>query len=112
MKFQTKLWKRSAKSYATTIPHALLFLINDEKRYNVVWNYEEKLEKWSVEFKEGKQKNTKFTTTLWKRSQRSYATTIPLSVLILMYENKNYVLEWEFEKKIGKWIITLKEVKQ
>ncbi len=110
MKFQTKLWKRSAKSYATTIPHALLFLINDEKRYNVCWNYEESIDKWSVEFKE--KSNQKFTTTLWKRSQRSYATTIPISVLILMYENKNYELEWEFNKNLKKWVVTLKEEKQ
>ena len=110
MKFQTKLWKRSAKSYATTIPHALLFLIEEGKRYNVLWQYEANLAKWSVEFVESKEKegNRRFLTTLWKRSQRSYATTIPISVLIMMDEDKKYVVEWEFNKKIGKWVINLK----
>ncbi len=53
MKFETKLWKRSEKSYATTIPHlALLNLDVENKKYNVVWEFNEKAGKWCIGFEE------------------------------------------------------------
>ena len=99
MKFKTKLWQRSEKSFATTIPQALLFLLDPNKRYNIEWSYDLKSKKWSIDFLETGVKTEKkamtFKTALWKRSQRSYATTIPHSVLLHMDEDKENHLEWE-----------------
>ena len=52
----------------------------------------------------------KFTTKLWKRSQKSYATTIPHVVLLTIDEQKDYEVEWEFDKVINAWTIRLREV--
>jgi hypothetical protein len=54
MNLVTKLWQRSQRSYATTIPHfALLNLDLPEKKYKVIWQYNEKIGKWTIDFKEG-----------------------------------------------------------
>ena len=52
MKFKTKLWKRSQKSYATTVPHIVLFTLDESKKYKVVWEYDKNLGKWTVDFVE------------------------------------------------------------
>lgn len=52
MKYNTKLWKRSNKSFATTIPHPVLFMIDESKDYNVEWNYDPVSKKWSIDFSE------------------------------------------------------------
>ena len=51
MKFHTKLWKRSNKSFATTIPHIVLLTMDENKDYEVVWEFNEKLQKWTAELK-------------------------------------------------------------
>ena len=113
MRFRTKLWQRSRQSFATTIPQALLFLLDPSKKYNVEWVYDIKHKLWSIDFietnKKTKQEKAKFSTILWKRSQRSYATTVPHAVLLHINEDKKHELEWEFNKKLEKWTITLKE---
>ncbi|MFC1691104.1 hypothetical protein ACFL0W_02880 [Nanoarchaeota archaeon] len=53
----------------------------------------------------------KFNTKLWKRSQKSYATTIPQIVLLSIDESKEHKVIWEFDKNSGKWTIKLEEVK-
>ena len=111
MKFRTKLWRRSEKSFATTIPQAMLFLLDADKKYRVEWIFDAKQGKWYVDFLEAKGKSkAKFSTILWKRSQRSYATTVPHAVLLHMDEDKEHVLEWEFDRKLQKWTVSLKEV--
>jgi hypothetical protein len=53
MNLETKLWPRSQRSYATTIPHlALLNLDLPNKKYKVIWQYNEKVKKWTVSFEE------------------------------------------------------------
>lgn len=54
MKFKTKLWKRSNKSFATTIPHIALLTMDESKDYDVVWEFNEKIQKWTVSLKETK----------------------------------------------------------
>jgi len=56
MKFKTKLWKRSKKSYATTIPHIVLLAMDESKDHDVVWEFNKKLNKWTMELKEKKVK--------------------------------------------------------
>ncbi len=52
-KFKTKLWQRSQKSYASTLPHlALLNLDIENKKYKVIWEFGDKIGKWTVSFKE------------------------------------------------------------
>ena len=48
MKFPTKLWKRSQKSFATTIPHVALLGIDESKPHKVVWEYDQASGKWTV----------------------------------------------------------------
>ena len=112
MKFDTRLWRRSEKSFATTIPQALLFMVNPEKKYNVLWQYDASSQKWSidiVESDEKKEQKTLFKTSLWKRSQSSYATTVPQAVLLHIDEEKTYKVTWEFDKKLQKWTTALQE---
>ncbi len=52
MKLETKLWKRSQKSWATTIPHPLLYNLDMEKEYKVIWQFDDKIGKWTVSFEE------------------------------------------------------------
>ncbi|MFT4343834.1 MAG: hypothetical protein ACMXYE_03735 [Candidatus Woesearchaeota archaeon] len=59
MKFKTKLWKRSEKSFASTIPHIALLSIDESKDYDVEWEYNEKLKKWTFELKEIKKSRQK-----------------------------------------------------
>lgn len=59
MKFLTKLWKRSLKSFATTIPHVALFQLDDSKRHEVVWEYNSEIGKWTIDFKQIEEKPKK-----------------------------------------------------
>jgi hypothetical protein len=54
MKFKTKLWKRSEKSFATTIPHIVLLSMDESKKQDVIWEYDPKLGKWTLEVKQSK----------------------------------------------------------
>lgn len=54
MKFKTKLWKRSQKSFATTIPHIALLAMDEEKEYDVVWEFDKDSGKWTLELVEKK----------------------------------------------------------
>jgi hypothetical protein len=52
-----------------------------------------------------------FETTLWKRSQRSYAITIPhFALLNLDVKNQRYKVIWEFNERVGKWTVSFEEV--
>ena len=59
MKFSTKLWKRSQKSFATTIPHVALFQLDESKKHEVVWEYNSEIGKWTLDFVEVSEKNKK-----------------------------------------------------
>ncbi len=53
MKFETKLWQRSQKSYASTLPHlAVLNLDVENKKYKVIWEFSDKTGKYTVSFEE------------------------------------------------------------
>ena len=57
MKFRTRLWKRSNKSFATTIPHIALLSMDEDKNYDVVWEYNEKLKRWTIVLNEKENKS-------------------------------------------------------
>lgn len=50
-----KLYKRGS-SFETTIPMPLLFKINKSKKYEVIFKYDAKKDKWYLEFKERNKK--------------------------------------------------------
>lgn len=104
MKFSTKLWQRSPKSFATTIPQVALFQLDLSKKYSVIWDFDQKNEKWTVSFSE-KKTTARIKTKLWKRSQRSFATTIPYAAIFTLDENKGYDLVWEYDTKLKKWTL-------
>ena len=53
MKFKTKLWKRGKMSFATTVPHIVLLNLDPEaKDYRVIWEFNEKIGRWTVGFEE------------------------------------------------------------
>ncbi|MBU2617727.1 MAG: hypothetical protein KKI07_03520 [Euryarchaeota archaeon] len=53
MKFRTKLWKRGRMSFATTVPHIVLLNLDPRKKdYNVIWEYDEKINKWTITLEE------------------------------------------------------------
>ena len=49
--FRRKLYKRGS-SYETTIPMPLLFALNKNKKYNVVFAFDEQANNWSIKFEE------------------------------------------------------------
>ena len=50
-----KLYKRGS-SFETTIPMPLLFKLNKSKKYEVIFKYDSKKDKWYIDFKERKKK--------------------------------------------------------
>lgn len=53
MRFKTKLWRRGNISFASTIPHIVLLNLDVEnKQHNVIWEFNEKIGKWTVSFEE------------------------------------------------------------
>jgi hypothetical protein len=53
MNFETKLWKRSARSWATTIPHVCLLNLDlENNKYKVIWKWSVKAGNLTVEFEE------------------------------------------------------------
>ena len=46
-----KLYKRGS-SYETTIPMPLLFTLNEKKKYNVVFLFDDDANKWYLKFEE------------------------------------------------------------
>jgi hypothetical protein len=52
-----------------------------------------------------------FETALWKRSQRSYGTTVPhLALLNLDVKNKKYKVIWEFNERVVSGLFHLKQL--
>ena len=51
--FKRKLYRRGS-SFETTVPMPLLFDLNPDKKYSVVFKYDGKAKKWYVEFEEVK----------------------------------------------------------
>ena len=56
MDFKRKLYRRGSSS-ETTIPMPLLFGLEENKKYYVVFKLDKKLNKWYIEFEELKKKN-------------------------------------------------------
>lgn len=53
VEFKRKLYKRGS-SYETTIPIPLLFALDKEKKYNVVFLFDPQANKWYIKFEEVK----------------------------------------------------------
>lgn len=51
VEFKRKLYKRGS-SFETTIPMPLLFAIDKSKRYNVIFMFDHKANKWYLKFEE------------------------------------------------------------
>ena len=49
--FKRKLYKRGS-SFETTIPKPLLFAMDEKKKYNVIFSYDEASNKWYIKFEE------------------------------------------------------------
>lgn len=56
MEFRRKLYTRGS-SYETTIPRALLFSIDKQKKYEVVFVFEPTSNKWFIEIKDRETEN-------------------------------------------------------
>ena len=51
IEFKRKLYKRGS-SFETTIPMPLLFALDKNKKYNVVFAYDQESNKWYIKFEE------------------------------------------------------------
>ena len=51
VEFKRKLYKRGS-SFETTIPMPLVMLLDNKKKYNVVFAYDEEANKWYIKFEE------------------------------------------------------------
>ena len=51
VEFKRKLYKRGS-SYETTIPMPLLFALDKNRKYNVVFSFDEESNKWYIKFEE------------------------------------------------------------
>ena len=56
VEFKRKLYKRGS-SYETTIPMPLLFALDKNRKYNVVFSFDEESNKWYLKFEEVETKN-------------------------------------------------------
>ena len=56
MEFKRKLYKRGS-SFETTIPMPMLFALNKEKKYNVIFAFDSEANKWFLKFEERRVKN-------------------------------------------------------
>ena len=54
MEFRRKLYTRGS-SYETTIPFPLLFSLDKKKKYETVFTYEPKTDKWFIKLEEAKE---------------------------------------------------------
>ncbi|MBU2617365.1 MAG: hypothetical protein KKI07_01630 [Euryarchaeota archaeon] len=53
MGFRTKLWKRGKMSFAATVPHIVLLNLDPEsKKYNVIREYDDRSDRWTVSLEE------------------------------------------------------------
>lgn len=55
MEFRRKIYTRGS-SYETTIPMPLLFSLNKRMKYEIVFSYEPKMDKWFIRIEEAKEK--------------------------------------------------------
>ena len=55
VEFKRKLYKRGS-SYETTIPMPLLFALDKNKKYNVIFSYDDSANKWFIKFEGGENK--------------------------------------------------------
>ena len=53
MEIRRKLYKRGS-SFETTIPMPILFALDKNKKYNVIFKFNSKTNKWYLEFEEVK----------------------------------------------------------
>ena len=51
VEFKRKLYKRGS-SFETTIPMPILMLLDKNKKYNVIFAYDEEANKWYIKFEE------------------------------------------------------------
>ena len=51
VEFKRKLYKRGS-SFETTIPMPILMLLDNAKKYNVIFAYDEEANKWYIKFEE------------------------------------------------------------
>ena len=51
VEFKRRLYRRGS-SFETTIPMPLLFALDKNKKYNVIFAYDEESNKWYVKFEE------------------------------------------------------------
>ena len=51
LEFRRKLYKRGS-SFETTIPMPLLFALDQNKKYNVVFSFDADANKWFIKFEE------------------------------------------------------------
>jgi hypothetical protein len=49
IEFKRKLYKRGS-SFETTIPMPLLFSLDREKKYNVIFKFDSKINRWYLDF--------------------------------------------------------------
>ena len=54
--FKRKLYKRGS-SFETTIPMPMIMLLDKNKKYNVIFAYDEEANKWYMKFEEQGGKN-------------------------------------------------------
>ena len=110
MKFKTRIWKRTANSFAVTVPNVALVHVDVDAKNKVLWEYNKKSKKWTFQIHSQSIKRkspSQIITSLWKRSQRSFATTIPQVVLLHIDVKKKYDVVWDFDLNNDVWIIEI-----
>ena len=101
MRFYTKLWKRTEKSYATTIPNIVLLSLKN-KEITLNWTFHHKNKTFTASLS----KKSVIQTKIWKRSQYSFATTMPKLALLLIDPKNKYNVSWAFVKE-NTWKVKL-----
>lgn len=110
IKFRRKLYTRGS-SYETTIPLPLLFKLDiTQKKYFVLFQYNQTKEKWYITFEEESEskvtaKPSEFRRKLYTRGS-SYETTIPMPLLFkLNLPHQKYIVLFVYEEAQDVWSI-------
>jgi len=103
-----KVYRRGS-SHETTIPQALLLIINPDKKYNIVFKYELEKNRWYLEFEEIGQNTEKTSPGIIKRKlysrTGSFETTIPRTLFLTLDPEKKYYILFKRDSEINKWYI-------
>lgn len=107
VRLSRKLYKRR-HSWEATIPMPLISLLDRSKKWDVLYKYDNKVKKWFLSFSEHKKvkkdENKAIRRHIYVRGS-SFASTIPLPLMLGLDLNKRLAAKFEFDSRTQQWFL-------